>query len=272
MPWCENRSVKRVWYEDSGGSGTPILFIHGWCMSSAVWELQRSGLQDSFRVITIDLPGHGNSPPDSNGFNLTVCAEVIYELLEQLGVYNAILVGWSLGAMIAVETYLGCNDRISALVLVSGTPCFVRTDDFPCGLLRNDVDGMAIKIQRNIRRALNDFLTLMLASGEKEMGYIYKLLKSIPEPLTEVALQGLQVLVETDLRKRLILIDCPTRIINGDCDTICLPQASNYMLNTISGADQVVFHGCGHVPFLTRSTTFNTCLEEFRERIRDVMR
>jgi pimeloyl-[acyl-carrier protein] methyl ester esterase len=240
-------------------------------MSSAVWELQRSGLRNSFRVITIDLPGHGNSPPDSNGFNLTVCAEDIYGLLEHLGAFNAILVGWSLGAMIAAETYLKYSEQISALVLVSGTPCFVRAEDFPYGLLQNEVDGMAIKVQRNTRRALNDFLTRMLASGEKDMDYVYNLLKSLPEPSTDVALQALQVLVKTDLRERLSLINCPTRIINGDRDVICLPQASNYMLNTITGADQIVFSGCGHVPFLTQSTKFNTCLEEFRERIRDVV-
>ena len=68
MAWYAGDSGDRLWYEDHG-AGTPIVFIHGWCMSSAVWRLQLEGLSDTFRVITIDLPGHGKSLPPAGGFH-----------------------------------------------------------------------------------------------------------------------------------------------------------------------------------------------------------
>ena len=105
MPWFDNDAGNRLWYEDSG-AGTPIIFIHGWCMSSEVWRFQREGLSDSFRIITLDLRGHGNSPPHADGFDLDGCAADVAGLIEYLGICDAILVGWSLGALIAIEVSL----------------------------------------------------------------------------------------------------------------------------------------------------------------------
>jgi pimeloyl-[acyl-carrier protein] methyl ester esterase len=86
----------------------------------------------------------------------------------------------------------------------------------------------------------------------------------VPIPAADAALQALEVLIETDLRDRLALIDRPTLIMNGDCDVICLPQASELLARRITAARQIVFAGCGHAPFLTQSARFNACLEEFR--------
>lgn len=267
MGWLENKSGNNLWYEDQGTAGTPIVFIHGWCMSSAVWELQRKGLSDSFRIITLDLRGHGNSPQHKDGFCIKSCAEDVAALLDYLDIYHVIIAGWSLGASIAIELSLLCKERLSGLVLISGTPCFVRSSDFPYGLLQAEADGMAKKVYRNIRRALDGFFSRMLASGESDGEYVHKLLSSIPIPTTDVALEALKALVVADICGRLPMIDCPTLIMNGNHDVICLPEASKFMSQQIPGAWQVVFSGCGHVPFLTQSKEFNMTLEKFRGRV-----
>jgi len=266
MPWFENDAGKLLWYEEYG-SGTPIIFIHGWCMSSTVWALQRDGLADSFRVITLDLRGHGNSPPHSDGFHLTGCAADVIGLIEYLGIYGAILVGWSLGALIAIEVSLLSCKRLSGLALISGTPQFVQSPDFPYGLSRMEVEGMAKKVHRNLRRALDGFFTRMLAPGEGCSEVVHNLLTSVAVPSTDVALQALEALVTSKVRDRLAAITIPTMIIHGDCDVICLPQASEFMLTQIPMSRLVVFSGCGHVPFLTQSKEFNARLVEFRGRV-----
>lgn len=263
MPWFDTDAVNRLWYEEQG-QGTPIVFIHGWCMSSAVWGLQIDELSDSFRVITLDLRGHGKSPQHSDGFHIEGCAADIIALIEYLGIYDAILVGWSLGALIAIETLLLSNERFSGLALISGTPQFVQSADFSYGLSRSEADGMAKKVVRNTCRALEGFIVRMFASGETESAIVHSILSSIPVPPTAVALQALEALVAADMRDRLAMINCPTLIINGDCDVICLPKASEFMMTKIPQSYQVVFSGCGHVPFLTQSRKFNACLEGFR--------
>jgi pimeloyl-[acyl-carrier protein] methyl ester esterase len=266
MAWYGNDQGNCLWYEDSG-AGTPIIFIHGWCMSSAVWEHQRERLVDSFRVITLDLPGHGNSPVDADGFHIRESAVYIAGLIEHLSLYDAIVAGWSLGTFIAVETYLLSKNRVSGLVLISGTPRFVQSDEFPYGLSLAEVDGMAKKIHRNIRRALDGFLALMMVPGEDDSGLTQRLLSSVTLPTTEVALQALESLAEADMRDQLAMITIPTLIISGNSDVICLPEASEYMSRHIPGATLVDFTGCGHVPFLMQSSKFNTCLEIFRKSV-----
>lgn len=263
MSWFENESGSRLWYEDQATTGRPIVFIHGWCMSSAVWKLQREGLSDSFRVITLDLRGHGHSPPHADGFHIKGCTEDIAGLLEYLDIYNAILAGWSLGATIAIAAYLLCRQRLSGLVLISGTPRFAQSADFSYGLSQVEVNGMAKKVDRNIRRALDGFLTRMLASGEADFERVHKLLSSIPAPATEVALQALETLIEADVRDQLAKIDCPTLLVHGDRDVICLPEASEFMSRQVPTSRQVVFSGCGHVPFLTQGANFNAIIDDY---------
>ena len=270
MAWYEADSGNRLWYEERG-AGTPIVFIHGWCMSSAVWRLQQEGLSDSFRVITIDLPGHGKSPPPAGGFHIKGCAVDMVGLFEFLQLRKALLAGWSLGSLIALESCVYLRERLSGLVLIAGTPRFTQGEGFSYGLTRIEVDGMARKVQRSLRGALEGFTARMFASGELAdpslAVLIQELLSSVPKPTSDVALQALGALIESDLRERLTLIDLPTLIINGECDVICLPQASVFLTQRISSARQVVFAGCGHAPFLTQSTHFNACLEEFRRMV-----
>ena len=267
MTWYAGDYGRRLWYEDRG-TGTPIVFIHGWCMSSVVWRLQREGLSDSFRVITIDLTGHGKSPAHADGFHLKGCADDIAGLFESLDLRKALLAGWSLGSLIALESFESLRERLSGLVLISATPRFTQGEGFAWGLSRIEVDGMTRKVQRSLRRALEGFTARMFASGELDdpslAAMVQELLSSVPIPTVDVALQALDVLVETDLRDRLALIDRPTLIMSGDCDVICLPQASEFLVQRISSARQLVFTGCGHAPFLTQGTRFNACLEEFR--------
>jgi pimeloyl-[acyl-carrier protein] methyl ester esterase len=108
----------------------------------------------------------------------------------------------------------------------------------------------------------------MFASGELDepslAEMIHELLSTVPMPPADVALEALDALAVSDLRDRLALIDLPTLIIGGDSDVICLPQASEFLAQRISSAQQVIFTGCGHAPFLTQSARFNACLEEFR--------
>lgn len=270
MAWYAADSGARLWYEDRG-AGTPIIFIHGWCMSSAVWRLQSEGLLDTFRVITIDLPGHGRSSLGYGGFQIEACAGDIAGLFQSLNLQYALLAGWSLGSLIALESFMLLRDRLSGLVLIGGTPRFTQGGGFPYGLSRIEVDGMIRKVQRSLPRALEGFTARMFASGELDTpslaATVRELLSSVPLPTTDAALQALEALLESDLRDRLDLIDLPTLIMNGDRDVICLPQASGFLAQGISGAQRIEFAGCGHAPFLTQSARFNACLDEFRGKV-----
>ena len=268
MPWYENRRGERLWYEDQG-TGCSVLFLHGWCMSSAVWKYQFEGFSgsipalfpDSFRLLAPDLRGHGRSLGISGHLDFGGFVRDLADLLEALGLSKVVLVGWSMGAQIVLQSIAELSGRVAGMVLVSATPRFTASGDFPHALSGKEARGMRLKVQRNTQRALSGFYSRLFAEGELESHpaalEIKQLLSSIAAPDTAAVLDALDALAMTDMRHLLASTTIPTLIINGAQDRICLPQASDYLKAHIPGAGQVVFPKCGHAPFLTQSEQFN---------------
>lgn len=270
MPWCENDRGPRLWYEERG-SGPVLVLVHGWCMSSAVWRFQLETLSAGFRVIAPDLRGHGRSEKSVDGYTFDGFSADIAALFRQLDLREALLAGWSLGAQAVMLAGTRLEQRLAGLALISGTPRFTATADFPHALGAVEADGMGVKVRRNMGRALDGFTARMFAPGELDdtvlAGKIRELLAEIPLPDPEMALQSLISLATADMRPLLPALRLPTLIINGDRDPICLPQASRYLAEAIASSEQVVIAGCGHAPFLTHSRQFNETIVRFGRRI-----
>lgn len=270
MPLYENFSGQRLWYEEQG-SGTPVLLLHGWCMTSSVWQLQRDSLAADFRIITPDLRGFGKSSAIRDECNLENFASDILALVERLELSSLILAGWSMGAEVAVMVASTIKIPVSGLVLISGTPSFSNREDFPHGLGRLETEGMALKVRRNISRAFTGFIQNMFASGELDDPAVAEKVNSIlsllPTPEASIALQSLKSLAESDIRHLFADLDLPALIINGDSDPVCLPGASQWMTDRMPSSNHTVFSGAGHAPFLTMPDEFNTCLRSFIEKL-----
>lgn len=270
MPWFENKCANRLWYEDQG-QGPVIVLLHGWCMSSVVWRCQLDLLSNSFRVVALDLRGHGRSDHPEAGYDFEDFSTDLVSLFQYLDISDALLAGWSMGGQIALQALGRLEERLAGLVLISATPCFTACESFPHGLNRAEVDGMSLKLRRNIVRALDGFTTLMFAAGELEdqllAAQVRQILAEVAVPDSSVALQSLQALAGSDMRPLLASVNLPTLIVNGDQDRICLPGAAEYLTQQIAGSEQVVFSGCGHAPFLTRSKQFAGSLIDFSRRI-----
>lgn len=270
MPWYENRKGEQLWYEDQG-TGCPVVLVHGWCMSSAVWKYQFDDLAASVRLLAPDLRGHGRSRGISGHLDFESFTNDLVDLFDRLNLEKVVLVGWSMGGQIALQSFAELSGRLAGMVLVSATPRFTAADDFPHALADNEASGMRLKVQRNTQRALDGFYSRLFAEGELEShsssSKIKQLLSSIPSPDTAAVLDALDALARTDMRPMLASITIPTLILNGAQDRICLPQASSYLKEKIPEAEQAVFPDCGHAPFLTQSDQFNTEIIRFARSV-----
>lgn len=271
MPWYENRNGHSLWYDDRG-SGTPVVFLHGWCMDSTVWKYQTDIFADAVRTLAPDLRGHGRSRSISEDLVFDSFANDVVDMFEHLKLSEVVLVGWSMGAQVALQACTQLQEKLSGLILVSATPRFTASDDFPYGLTGAEVNGMRLKVQRNTQRALDGFHTRLFTGDELErISYsseIKQLLLAITPPETRGALEALDSLARADMRNLLPLITVPALIFNGSNDLICLPRASSYLKEHIAGAEQTVFSECGHAPFLTFKDRFNEELIRFIRRVR----
>jgi pimeloyl-[acyl-carrier protein] methyl ester esterase len=266
MPYFKNYQHEMLWYEETG-IGMPLVFLHGWCMSSEVWCGQVKSLAHDFRVITTDLRGHGRSRDVSTRLDFETFASDLSDLFSHLNLRRVLLVGWSLGAQVALQAYCRLADRLAGMVLVAATPCFSASGDFLYGLMPNDVSGMRLKVERNLQRALDGFYGRMFAVGEleghPEGAAIQKTLTIIDPPHCEAVQEALNSLAVADMRPLLVALQLPVLILNGEFDRICLPEASRYLAEQIAGAQRFVFNGCGHAPFMTKAEQFNQIIDQF---------
>lgn len=166
--------------------------------------------------------------------------------------HKPLLIGWSMGGMLALQ--IAANLAIGALVLISTTPKFIKSGDYPSGL--------ALALLRNLRKeiktkGLSAFHNLIF-KGKKINGLAF--------PPLEQAEKELDELERIDLRTLLPKIKTPTLIIHGSKDEICLPASAEYLRENIPGSQLVMLEGIGHAPIVEAPGILNLHLQRFIKR------
>lgn len=273
MPFVSSRAGGHIWYRQQG-NGRPLLFIHGWCMSGEVWQLQQQALADRYRIVMIDLRGHGRSSVPEGGMGgFEGYAADLVDLVESLDLQGGVAVGWSMGAQVLLKAYSVLAQRLAALVLVGATPRFTAAPHFPYGLPAKEAEGMRLKVRRNLERTLSGFQRQLFVAGElddpQRAAEVATLLAEVPAPSSVAALDGLEALMSDEMLQEARQVKCPTLLLHGGQDPICLPQASAWLAETIPYSRRVLYPGCGHAPFLSRPKQFNHDVQQFVEDINE---
>ena len=280
-------------YVDSYGSGAPLLLIHGWGMHGGMWGCVAERLAEYFRVLAVDLPGHGWSgkgevrrekgsplprageglgervpfPLPSSPFSLdAIVDELSAQFSEPLTVC-----GWSLGGQVALHWAVREPEKIKRLILVASTPCFAEREDWPFGMARAALQQFAAELEKNHAATLRRFLALQVrgSEGERELlANLRELLFSRGEPHPDALREGLEILRDADLRSILPGIKQPALVIAGERDKLTPPQASYYLAQTLPNARLVEIKGAAHAPFLSHPKIFIQHLKSFlNERV-----
>jgi pimeloyl-[acyl-carrier protein] methyl ester esterase len=253
MPFLETDAGVRLAYQDRG-DGPPVVLVHGWSMSSAVFDPLAAALPRGLRLVAPDLRGHGDSTAP-RPFGLDDLAGDLAALLERLDLHRVTLVGWSLGAQVALAALPAIRHRVRGLGLVSATPRFTAADGWPHGLAPQAVEVLAHRVRRDPARGLARFFEGQFADGELDdvaRAGLAALRARIPLPPVDAALHGLGILATADLRATLPEVKLPAVVVHGERDPICLPGAGRALAEAIPGARLVVLAGAGHAPLLSR--------------------
>jgi pimeloyl-[acyl-carrier protein] methyl ester esterase len=234
-------------YEDQG-SGPPLLVLHGWSRSGADFAALAERLSPRHRVVRLDLRGHGASAPGP--FTLPDLAGDVAALAETLDLRGALLLGWSLGAQVALAALPRLGDRVSRLALVGATPRFTEGDGWPHGLPVRAVAALAARLRRQPERTAARFLEDCFAPGELDPAVQAAL--TGPAPDLACALAGLDLLTGIDLRAALPAVTHPALLLHGEADAIVPVGAARALAALLPAARLVTFPATGHAPFLSR--------------------
>lgn len=110
------------------GSGETLLLLHGWTMSSEMWTDYISEFSDGFRVVIVDLYGHGRSSPLSGTFSIHQTVDQLLGLMDHLGIETTKVVGWSYGGEILLRACVEYSDRFSSAIVVGASHQFPKQD------------------------------------------------------------------------------------------------------------------------------------------------
>lgn len=269
MPSLDLPSGLRITHVDRG-AGPPLVLVHGWSLGAAVLDALPPEVLAGRRAVAPDLRGHGDAAATAAGvpFTLEALASDLVALVEGLGLSRAALVGWSLGAQVALAALPRLRARFARLVLLSATPAFTARDGWPHGLPAASLEALALRVRRDAPRAVGRFFEGMFVEGELDAAGRARaaaLRSSVPSPDARAALAGLAVLAETDLRPALPGVDLPTLVVHGDRDPICPAGAGRAMADAIPGARLALVPGAGHAPFVSRPAELAAALLPFLE-------
>jgi non-heme chloroperoxidase len=242
-----------IYYKD-WGTGHPVVFSHGWPLSSDAWDAQMLFLlQQGFRVVAHDRRGHGRSEQTSKGNHMDVYAADLAQLIEKLDLEEAILVGHSTGGG-EVARYIGKygSKRIAKAVLISAVPpIMVKSETNPKGTPIEVLDGIRQGLTANRAQFYSDFA--MPFFGYNREGA--KISKGIQDSFWMQGMLGgvksqydcVEQFSETDFHEDLAKIDVPTLVLQGDDDQIVpLENSGALTAKLVRGAILKVYQGFPH--------------------------
>lgn len=247
-------------YTDAG-MGLPVVLLHGYPFNRTLWNEQVSALSNSYRVITPDLRGHGESDASPGAATMGRMARDVAALLDQLGISRAVIGGLSMGGYVALAFYKQFPSRVRALILAD-TRAQADTEEGKQTRHQQAEKALAEGMAGIADSMLPKLLTPDTVSKHPDVVKRVRdmMLKTKPEG----AAGALLGMAERDDQTSLLSqISCPTLILVGQEDTITPVRDSEKMNREIAGSRLVVIENAAHVSNLERTEQFNEELTRF---------
>ncbi len=254
-----------TYYEDNG-RGPPMVMIHGMGGDRTVWDPLAAKLSDRFRLIRPDILGHGRSrqsaPPAP--WQFSQFARQVAELLTHLDIDSAVIVGFSLGGMIAQAVAIEYPTRTKALVIVSSV-CN-RTAEEQESIERRveqvSAGGPAAVVDGALQRwfspefaarhpdVIDDWRGRTLANDPRNYALVYRLYADTDRQLLD----------------RLAGIAAPTLILTGDRDQGQTPRMAGEMARRIKGSEVAILPGVPHMLPIEAPDSLSASITGFLDR------
>ena len=272
-PFTRNNLVsgRRIRYVDYG-TGPVLVLLHGMAASWQWWLENIPSLSEQHRVIAVDLPGFGHSEALPAPAEMSAHAQVVLDLLDQLGIGSAIVAGHSMGGLIALEMVAADPVRTRELVLVGagGVPMTERRLSMILAVLRicaaiaqRDVVRRALATRSWIRR-------IALRGGFRDPRVLSAELAAQIMPIfagpgfmDAVAAAGRAV-----RQTRPSSVSCPVLLLWGEFDVMAPLTCARDMHDELPESELVVINGVGHTPMIESPEAFTRALLQFSTRTR----
>ena len=234
----------------------PIVFVHGTRLTRSAWAAQLDALSDAYRVIALDLPGHGALA--DREFTLTVAADELGRVVDEAAGGRAVIVGLSLGGYVAMDLAARRPDRVRGLVLSGAT-------QEPVGPLATPYRALAWAMERFEGAGLDALNRWFFRT---------RFPPAIAEPIVASGFHSaggaaaLRDIIGKRFAPRLAAYDGPVLILNGDLDPLFRLGAQRFA-RAARDVRRVRLRGATHLANLDRPDAFSGAVRRFMASLSD---
>lgn len=242
------------------GQGSDIVFLHGWACTNSVWAKVVDRLGDAYETVAFDLPGFGLSERIEGRFSLTDVAHAINRALERAGIGDAVLVGHSMGGMVAQHLHAIAPQRVGGLVLCGTTSASGSA-----------YQQTTLQLKQLINTQGATALAAAMGPGLFGDAYRHTHASLVEEFMADVAAcdegvlsDALDAIGQFDLTDQLSRITAPCAVVVGDADPFV--EDCRVLAASINGASLSVLRGVGHMEPLESPGEVAAAIEEVVRR------
>ncbi|RPJ58072.1 MAG: alpha/beta hydrolase [Acidobacteria bacterium] len=273
MATVTTKDGTEIYYKD-WGAGQPVVFSHGWPLSSEAWAGQMLFLaQHGYRAIAHDRRGHGRSSQTSSHNDMNGYADDLAAVIDHLDLKNAVLVGHSTGGG-EVTRYVGRygTKRVEKLVLIAAVPpLMLKTDANPEGLPMEVFDGLRAGLVKDPSQFYKDLAIMFYganrAGAKVSQGILDQFWLWSMQAGLKSAYESIKAFSETDFTEDLKKFDVPTLVLHGEDDQIVpVKDSSKKTAKRIRGATEIYYPGAPHGITATHQDQVNSDLLEFLKK------
>jgi pimeloyl-ACP methyl ester carboxylesterase len=235
------------------GKGEPALFfIHCWSCNRHLWDNQVSVFAKNHKVVTIDLPGHGESGQGRKNWSVESFADDVNTVITKLKLKRVILVGSSMGGPIALEATRRMPERVVAIVPVD------TLHNVENKVPQEQLDAVFKQLRADYKGAVTGFLNQMLFSPSTPAAVKTRITSEVTSRPPEIAIAILEGIFAYDSVPALKEVKVPIHAINADMNPTNLEINRKYAPQF----EVVIIKGSGHYPMLEDPARFNELLAD----------
>ncbi len=241
------------------GRGQPVLFLHGWLGSWRYWYPTIEVVGQHFRTFSFDFWGFGDSRRQNTYESIQAYSDQVIGFLDALGIDRILLVGHSMGGMVAIKTALDHPERVKRVATV-GAPFQGSSISWPLKL--TDISFFANVFARWpwLRSKLFQFFL-----GEARDPSINEIIDDSLKSSANTLRRAVSSMMRTDLRPELNSLCVPALVIHGQRDNIVNPKQA-HLFDSVHSANVVMMPQSRHFPFLDEPDYFNATLLQFLKK------
>ncbi len=237
------------------GRGKPVVLLHGWLCNRSFWREQIPLLEPDHRVLALDFRGHGDSSVPEHGYTLRRLADDLHAVIQHLDFGPAVVIGHSMGGMVAQQLAVTHPGDVAGLVLVATTAA-----DPEHALISNRIAEESA--DQGYQATFECYFPGWFPSGSDPdlVDWIKSQMLKVPE---EVALRLVLNYRDLDFRNDLPTLSQPVLVIGATQDASTPLLRSEEITHLVPGSRLVVIEGSGHFVQLEQSVAVNRAIQAF---------